>query len=403
VPTRCSAGSVGRETATRAPPRAGIGVNQQAPEPDVEFRAVTKRFGDLVAVNGVNLTVRTGEFLSLLGPSGCGKTTSLRMIAGFEQPDEGEILIGGVDVGGIPPYKRNVNTVFQQYALFPHMSVLDNVAYGLKQRGVGKRERYQRAHETLELVRLRGREQHRPRMLSGGQQQRVALARALIMHPRVLLLDEPLGALDLKLRKEMQIELKRIQAEVGITFIYVTHDQEEALSMSDRVAVMSDGVIEQLDDPRTIYDRPLTPFVADFIGDMNFLEGEVQDAVDNGYTVRCDVGVVVRGRGPAKPGTRVRVGMRPSRLVATPGANGHHANSATGTTVTRMYLGDEVQVVAELAEDIQMVARQQRDAADPGLEALQPGAAVTFGWEESAVLLLASAAHTTLSQEGAPA
>ena len=231
----------------------------EAGEADVEFRAVTKRFGSLVAVNAVNLRVHKGEFLSLLGPSGCGKTTSLRMIAGFEQPDEGEILIGGRDVAGTPPYKRDVNTVFQQYALFPHMSILDNVCYGLKQRKVGKRERQQRAGEALELVQLTGRDKHRPAMLSGGQQQRVALARALVMNPRVLLLDEPLGALDLKLRKEMQIELKRIQLQVGITFIYVTHDQEEALSMSDRVAVMSNGLIEQLDEPRAIYDRPLTP------------------------------------------------------------------------------------------------------------------------------------------------
>jgi ABC-type nitrate/sulfonate/bicarbonate transport system ATPase subunit len=193
---------------------------------DVELHAVTKRFGSLTAVDAVTLKVRKGEFLSLLGPSGCGKTTSLRLIAGFEQPDEGEILIGGRDAAGSPPYKRDVNTVFQQYALFPHMSVLDNVAYGLKQRKVGKPERHARAQEALELVRMTGRERHRPTMLSGGQQQRVALARALVMNPRVLLLDEPLGALDLKLRKEMQIELKRIQEQVGITFIYVTHDHQ---------------------------------------------------------------------------------------------------------------------------------------------------------------------------------
>src|SRR3954466_8346705 len=314
----------------------------EAGETDVEFRAVTKRFGSLVAVNAVNLRVHKGEFLSLLGPSGCGKTTSLRMIAGFEQPDEGEILIGGRDVAGTPPYKRGVNTVFQQYALFPHMSILDNVCYGLKQRKVAKRERQQRAGEALELVQLTGRDKHRPAMLSGGQQQRVALARALVMNPRVLLLDEPLGALDLKLRKEMQIELKRIQSQVGITFIYVTHDQEEALSMSDRVAVMSNGVIEQLDTPRAIYDRPLTPFVADFIGDMNFLAGEVTEVGDDEFALDTGSGVVVRARGEATRGQAARIGIRPARLNIVAGSAAGNVNAARAVVDTKMYLGDEV-------------------------------------------------------------
>src|SRR2546423_11019207 len=295
-------------------------MSDQTIDYDVEFRAITKRFGSLVAVNGVSLKVRKGEFLSLLGPSGCGKTTSLRMIAGFEQPDEGELLIGGRDVSGVPPYKRDVNTVFQQYALFPHMSILDNVAYGLKQRRVAKKERHKRAGEALELVRLVGRDTHRPAMLSGGQQQRVALARALVMNPRVLLLDEPLGALHLKLRKEMQIELKRTQGQVGSTFMYGTHDQEEALSMSDRVAVMSNGQIEQLGDPREIYDRPRTAFVAGFIGGMEFLEGVVVEAADGGFAVDAGNGVVVRGRGDAGRGERVRVGIRPQPMPAHPGA-----------------------------------------------------------------------------------
>jgi spermidine/putrescine transport system ATP-binding protein len=362
---------------------------------DVEFRAVTKRFGDLTAVNSVNLKVYQGEFLSLLGPSGCGKTTSLRMIAGFEQPDEGEILIGGVDAVGTPPYRRNVNTVFQAYALFPHMSVLDNVAYGLKQRREGKSERYRKAREALELVQLTGRDQHRPTMLSGGQQQRVALARALVMRPRVLLLDEPLGALDLKLRKEMQIELKRIQDQVGITFIYVTHDQEEALSMSDRVAVMSHGVIEQLDEPRTIYDRPLTPFVADFIGDMNFLDGEIVETADGGFAADTGHGVVVRGRGQAARGRRLRIGIRPERMTAHPGAAPGTANSAGAEVITKMYLGDQVQIVAELVNGASVVVREQRASADPALDTIHPGDQVAISWDEAAPLLLGDAPALT--------
>ena len=359
---------------------------------DVEFRAVTKRFGSLTAVNAVTLKVRKGEFLSLLGPSGCGKTTSLRLIAGFEQPDAGEILIGGMDAASAPPYKRDVNTVFQHYALFPHMSVLDNVAYGLKQRKVDKQQRYASAREALELVRMTGREVDRPSMLSGGQQQRVALARALVMNPRVLLLDEPLGALDLKLRKEMQIELKRIQHQVGITFIYVTHDQEEALSMSDRVAVMSNGSIEQLDEPRAIYDRPLTPFVADFIGDMNFLDGEVAEAADGGFAIDAGGGIVVRGRGDAAKGTRMRIGLRPERIVAARGLSGGTANTATAEVITKMYLGDQIQIVAKLAGDRNVVVREQRASADPTLDAINPGDEIALSWDEAAPLLLGETA-----------
>jgi spermidine/putrescine transport system ATP-binding protein len=361
---------------------------------DVEFRAVTKRFGSLTAVDAVNLKVRKGEFLSLLGPSGCGKTTSLRMIAGFERPDEGEILIGGQDAVGVPPYKRDVNTVFQQYALFPHMSVLDNVAYGLKQRGVGKVDRYAKANEALELVRMTGREKHRPSMLSGGQQQRVALARALVMNPRVLLLDEPLGALDLKLRKEMQIELKRIQREVGITFIYVTHDQGEALSMSDRVAVMSNGVIEQIDEPQAIYDRPLTPFVADFIGDMNFLAGDVVEAADGGFAVDAGSGIIVRGRGSAAKGSRIRVGIRPERMTAAAGSSAGSTNSAAAEVLTKVYLGDQVQLVTRLANGDSVVVREQRSRTDQSLDTINPGDSVVVGWDEAAPLLLGEASST---------
>ncbi|MDQ6816883.1 MAG: ABC transporter ATP-binding protein [Actinomycetota bacterium] len=365
--------------------------------PDVEFRGVTKRFGSLTAVNRVSLRVQKGEFLSLLGPSGCGKTTSLRMIAGFEQPDEGEILIGGVNAVGTPPYKRDVNTVFQSYALFPHMSVLDNVSYGLKQRSVARSERYERAREALELVQLRGRDEHRPSMLSGGQQQRVALARALVMNPRVLLLDEPLGALDLKLRKEMQIELKRIQNQVGITFIYVTHDQEEALSMSDRVAVMSDGVIEQLDEPRAVYDRPLTQFVADFIGDMNFLTGKVVEAAGGHFAVNAD-GVTIRGYGNAVMGQTVTVGIRPERLEAHPGAPAGEPNAAPAVAVTKMYLGDQIVVVAELTGGTTMIIREQRGSADPALDRLHPGDQLAIRWDDEAPLMM-NRAHTETEEE----
>jgi len=368
---------------------------------DVEFRNVTKRFGSVRAVDGVNLKVRKGEFLSLLGPSGCGKTTSLRLIAGFEQPDEGEILIGGVNQVGTPPYKRAVNTVFQQYALFPHMSVLDNVGYGLKQRKVAKAERHRLVAEALSLVRLEGFERRRPAQISGGQQQRVALARALVMRPRVLLLDEPLGALDLKLRKGMQIELKRIQEQVGITFIYVTHDQEEALSMSDRVAVMSNGLIEQLDEPRSIYDRPLTPFVADFIGDMNFLDGDVVEVVDGSFTVDAGSGVVIRGRGRTTRGIIARVGIRPERMVAFPGLPDGTINSAAAEVVTKMYLGDQIQIVVRLAGGTNVIVREQRASADPALDTIHPGDRIGVKWDEGAPLLLGEAGSAqTATEEG---
>jgi spermidine/putrescine transport system ATP-binding protein len=331
---------------------------------DVEFRGVTKRFGDVVAVDDVDLQIRQGEFLSLLGSSGCGKTTSLRMIAGFEQPTAGEVLIGGRHATGVPPYDRDVNTVFQHYALFPHLSVLDNVAYGLKQRGMDKTARHRRAQEALELVHLEGREKRKPRELSGGQQQRVALARALVMEPRVLLLDEPLGALDLKLRKEMQVELKRIQGEVGITFVYVTHDQGEAMSMSDRIAVMCDGRIEQLGPPEEIYDRPASTFVARFIGEMNLLPGEV---------VRHDPSVVV--------------GIRPEKVrLAGPG----DAGAVPATVVTRLQLGASIQLVAELADGTGVTAVIPRSGEHAGVDELAPGDRISLSWADSAPILLAA-------------
>ena len=265
--------------------------------PSVELERVTKRFGDFTAVRALDLIVPAGEFFTLLGPSGCGKTTTLRMVAGFEEPTEGRVLIDGVDVEGVPPFKRPTNTVFQSYALFPHLSVEDNVAFGLRRKGVPKDEVRRRVHEELERVGLAAEAKRKPRQLSGGQQQRVALARALINQPAVLLLDEPLGALDLKLRKGLQVELKRIQRDVGITFVYVTHDQEEALTMSDRIAVMNHGVIEQLDPPEEIYERPRTEFVAGFIGVSNLMPGSVAAVNGDQVDVRLDSGPTVRAPG----------------------------------------------------------------------------------------------------------
>jgi spermidine/putrescine transport system ATP-binding protein len=364
-----------------------------APESDIRLRGITKRFGDLTAVDDIDLDVLRGEFLALLGPSGCGKTTTLRMVAGFEEPTAGQILLDGRDVVGVPPHKRDVNTVFQQYALFPHMNVLDNVAYGLKQRGEGKAERRRKALEALDLVHLPERAASRPSELSGGQQQRVALARALVMRPRVLLLDEPLGALDLKLRKAMQVELKRIQREVGITFIVVTHDQEEAMAMADRIAVMHEGRIDQLGAPSEIYDRPATPFVADFIGEMNHLEGTLERTAGGELAVelagsRVGVGRVVRD---AEPGSRVLVGIRPEELHARLAGGGHPA-----TTVTSMVLGQDIQTVARLADGSEVVARQRR-AGSEDLAGLSPGASVHLEWPARSALLLGPAGPDAVS------
>ena len=354
---------------------------------DAELVGVVKRFGAVTAVDGVDLAVRSGEFLSLLGPSGCGKTTALRLLAGFEQPNEGSIRIGGVDAIGIPPYRRSVNTVFQHYALFPHMSVLENVAYGLKQRNVAGAERKRLAEEALELVQLRGFAARRPRELSGGQQQRVALARALVLRPRVLLLDEPLGALDLKLRREMQIELKRMQTQLDLTFVYVTHDQEEAMSMSDRIAVMSGGRIEQLDRPLVIYDRPASAFVAGFIGDMNFLEGEVVEAGGDGWSAAVGP-LLVRGLGEARRGAAARIGVRPENVVIEPGS------AAAGEQPRRGHAGRGDDPGRPGAVDRRapgrpaVVAREQRAAAGAVVEQLSPGDAVVVRWSPEAAMLL---------------
>jgi spermidine/putrescine transport system ATP-binding protein len=300
------------ETAAGAPPRPRGGG-----DPDVVLRAVTKRFDDLLAVDALDLSIERGEFFSLLGASGCGKTTTLRMIGGFEDPTAGTIELGGRDVTYEPASRRDVNTVFQSYALFPHLTVFENVAFGLRRKRVAKDELTRRVEQALELVQLGDRARGKPAKLSGGQQQRVALARALVNRPRVLLLDEPLGALDLKLRKQMQFELKTIQREVGITFVYVTHDQEEALTMSDRLAVMHQGRIEHLGAPETVYDRPRTAYVATFLGASNLLDGTLERPSGDVATVALDAGGAVRVPvaclGGAEPG-RVRVGVRPEKI-----------------------------------------------------------------------------------------
>ncbi|MCC6791719.1 MAG: ABC transporter ATP-binding protein [Thermomicrobiales bacterium] len=293
----------------------------------VALEGVRKRFGDLIAVDGIDLDVAQGEFLTLLGPSGCGKTTTLRLIAGFETPDEGVIGINGEDVAALPSYRRPVNTVFQQYALFPHLSVERNIGYGLRHGGVGKAEVASRVAEMMELMEIPDVGDRRPNQLSGGQQQRVALARALVMRPAVLLLDEPLGSLDYKLRKGMQFELKRIHRDVGTTFIYVTHDQDEAMTMSDRIAVMNGGRIEGLGTPEDVFDRPHSSFVAGFVGDTNLLSGVVVEC--QGETARVDLGQLgVVGGGTydrLEPGERVRVSIRPTDVTVRPAAEGEAA------------------------------------------------------------------------------
>ncbi len=347
-------------------------------EYDIRLIGLTKRFDDVVAVDRVSLDIERGHFFALLGPSGCGKTTTLRMIGGFEEPTEGRIELGGVDVAPLPPYKRDVNTVFQSYALFPHLSIFENVAFGLRRRGVRSGELRQRVGEALELVGLAGLERRKPRQLSGGQQQRIALARALVNRPRVLLLDEPLGALDLKLRKEMQLELKRIQNEVGITFVHVTHDQEEAMTMADRIVIMNGGHIEQVGAPADLYERPLTAFVAGFLGVSNLLEATVvgDDRVElaDGTVVR-----VPRDALADRVGT-VHIGVRPEKLRV----GGGEANTLSGSVTESAYIGVSTQYILDTpAGPITVYVQNDR----PGPQ-VSTGERLTLSWSPDSTFVV---------------
>ncbi|HEX8860681.1 MAG TPA: ABC transporter ATP-binding protein [Actinomycetes bacterium] len=372
--------------------------------PAIELLGVNKRFpsgaAEVVAVEDVELAVGAGEFFSLLGPSGCGKTTTLRMLAGFEEPTSGRILLYGKDMVGVPPYRRDVNMVFQHYALFPHMSVYDNIAFGLRHKKVAKDEIQRRVADALRLVELEGREQRRPRQLSGGQQQRVALARALVNRPRALLLDEPLGALDLKLRRAMQLELKRIQREVGITFVYVTHDQEEALTMSDRLAVMNAGRIEQLGTPRDLYERPATRFVANFLGTSNILGGRLEPAGGSWRLAGLGAGerVLVHGDG-LRSGQEVEIVVRPEKMAlhaaSEPPPDGQCALRCTVAEVVYLGTSTNYSVVTDGGDQVSVY--RQNAAVVPGGE-LAVGQVGWLSWPSEHSYVLGSTAG---AEEGA--
>jgi spermidine/putrescine transport system ATP-binding protein len=351
-------------------------------ETSVKLASISKRYGDVQAVRSLDLEIGRGEFFTLLGPSGCGKTTTLRVIAGFEEPNEGTVLIDGADMDGIPPFRRPTNTVFQSYALFPHLSVEDNVAFGLKRKRVPKEEMRKRVGEELERVGLAAEAHRKPSQLSGGQQQRVALARALVNRPSVLLLDEPLGALDLKLRKRLQVELKDIQRDVGVTFVYVTHDQEEALTMSDRIAVMNHGRIEQVAGPEQVYDRPATTFVAGFIGVSNLMPGRVTKAGDRGE-VELDAGVTVdasvNGFGA---GERCHAVVRPEKLQIRNASDraDEELASVEGIVESSLYLGTATQIVVRLPDDVEMTVLVANTDEDERERLPGGGARVRLSW-----------------------
>ena len=347
-------------------------------QPMIVLDRVTRSFGSVRAVDDVSLQIAEGEFFSLLGPSGCGKTTTLRVIAGFEEPDEGRVLLDGEDVTFVSPRKRNVNMVFQDYALFPHMSVAENVAFGLKLKRFGGEEIRDRIAEMLTVVQLEGYDQRSPAELSGGQRQRVALARALVNRPAALLLDEPLGALDLKLRREMQLELKRIQQRTGTTFVYVTHDQEEALTMSDRIAVMHGGVVQQVDAPRPLYEGPATPFVADFIGTSNLIELEISRREGELAVMELGEGMRLVAREPSgRPGP-LRITVRPEKIrIGVGEANG--GSRVSGRVVEQIYLGSVSQTVVETPRGDRITVHE---LSDDEAATLAPGEQVVLSWHE---------------------
>jgi spermidine/putrescine transport system ATP-binding protein len=373
----------------------GIPAEVEATRADVEFAGVSKRFGEVLAVDDVSLAVEGGAFTTLLGPSGCGKTTSLRLMAGFEQPSAGEVKIGGQSVVGIPAYKRPVNMVFQHYALFPHLSVAENIGYGLRQRRPrpSKREIAAQVGQMMDLVRLPGFERRRAWELSGGQQQRVALARALINRPTVLLLDEPLAALDRKLRREMQIELQTLQREVGITFVLVTHDQEEALSMSDTICIMRDGRIVQTGSPRDLYDEPLNRYVADFVGKSNFFMGEVVETSAHGAAIEAKAGRVLRGRNPKgaeplAPGERGVIAVRPELVQVLALGGGADAGlnvSIEGCVKNRIFLGEHTEYLVETRGFGDVLALVPKHV-EISRGSFNPGDEVSIGWHDAAAL-----------------
>ncbi|HEX2766741.1 MAG TPA: ABC transporter ATP-binding protein [Candidatus Limnocylindria bacterium] len=367
------------------------------PEADVRLDHVTKRFGDFTAVDDLSLTVSDGEFFSLLGPSGCGKTTTLRMIGGFEEATAGTIHIGDTDVTDLPPFRRQVNTVFQNYALFPHLDVFENIAFGLRRRKTPVGQIRHQVAFMLKLVDLEGYERRKPHQLSGGQQQRVALARALVNNPSVLLLDEPLGALDLKLRKQMQVELKRIQSEIGITFVFVTHDQDEAMTMSNRIAVMRHGRIEQLGTPEELYERPATEFVAGFLGVSNLLDAEVVGKGDRFADLKLRDGTVVRAPASSLNGAQpVRIGIRPEKLRVVAVGDGAattttDANTLEGTVLDASYIGVSTQYLIETGDGHKLVVYAQNLETSGASEAHPDGQRVQLTWRPQHTFVIGAA------------